>query len=113
MNCCHNISIYRGDNAPHFITIEKPDNTDDITIKKGVLVISGLPPFVKENPVYPYDISLTREQTQSLMVNNKGKYVIYYNMEIDGEIVEIKTTCEGWFEFDTKPQVLGEAVQNE
>lgn len=105
MNCnCEQQGFFKGDDLVDIITVNKPKNTDDLTITKAELQVGTLPVFVEENPTFPYSISIMREQSTKLDYSNQIYLRITYN-DTDGH-EGIRTTCLGSLTLKANAQVV-------
>ena len=105
MTCNNNeITNFRGDDLVDIINVNRPTGADDLTIIKAEVQVGNLPPFVKENPVFPYTISIWRDQSARLSADNPIYLRIYY-MNTDYN-VEVRQTCLGSLNLKTVPQVV-------
>lgn len=107
MSCnCENQGFYKGDDLVNVITVNKPKNTDDLAITKAELQVGTLPVFVEENPIFPYKISIMREQSVNLDYSNAIYLRITYN-DTDGH-EGIRTTCIGSLILKANKQVVND-----
>lgn len=81
-----------------FLTINLKDS-DDYTISKAEVRI-GVLTKTFENPVFPLEISLNREETAMLSECGNQCYMAIYDE--DG----LKYTCEGTLSFKASPKVV-------
>lgn len=107
MNCndnCINQGFFKGDDLVDIITINRPSNTDDLTITKAELQVGDLDTFVEENPVFPYTVSILRNQSVFLNFNNPVYLRITYNDSNGNE--NIRQTCLGSLDLLMQAQVV-------
>lgn len=105
MSCnCENQGFFKGDDLVDVITVNKPKNTDDLTITKAELQVGTLPVFVENNPVFPYPVSIMREKSVKLNNSNPIYLRITYN-DTDGH-EGIRTTCLGSLVLKANSQVV-------
>ena len=102
MSCNH--GFFKGDDLVDVITINRPKNTDDLTITKAEVQVGNLPTFVETSPVFPYSISIMREQSALLSYSNSIYLRITYN-DTDGH-ENIRTTCIGTLTLNTNDEVI-------
>lgn len=81
-----------------FLTIEL-DNPDEHTITKAEIRIGVLTKTINE-PSFPLDISLTREETAMLSECGNQCYMAIYDDQ------NRKYTCEGTLSFKASPKVV-------
>lgn len=93
-----------GDDLPNLIQINRPSNTDSLTITKSIVQINGLPkPFVEKSPVFPYTISVHKDLSKHLHETNYIHMGICYIGE-DGK--ELFQTCNGELSFRLNEAVI-------
>lgn len=111
MNCeCNNdISIFKGDDEPKFIKVDKPTGAEHIDIIRCAVKIGVLPLKVFEEPEFPFYIDIMGDETPKLEYENECFMAIWYLL--DGQ--EIKKTCRGKLIFKTKEQVIEEIPEND
>ena len=81
-----------------FLTVNLK-NSEQYTITKAEIRIGILTKTI-ENPVFPLDIALSREETMSLSTCGNDCYMAVYDTE--GR----KYTCDGSLTFKVKPKVV-------
>ena len=96
--------FFKGDDLIDVITINRPKNTDDITIKKAILQVGTLEPFIEVNPVFPYSISIMRDKSSRLNHLNPIYLGIIYDDENGHE--NVKRTCVGSLTLAVNNQVV-------
>ena len=90
MTCSH--GIFKGDDLIDVIQINRPSNTDDLTITQAILMIGPLR-FEKNNPVFPYYVSIMREDSAQLDYDNPVYLGIVYT-DTQGH-TNVRQTCIG------------------
>ena len=104
MNCnCENQGFFKGDDLVDVITVDRPKNTDDFTITEAELQV-GILKFVEENPIFPYTVSIMRNQSVKLNNSNPIYLRITYNDTNGHE--GIRTTCLGSLTLKANAQVV-------
>lgn len=97
MTCQNN--YYKGDDLIDIITVNAPTTDLLITISKDEIQIGDLL-FVKENPIFPYTISISREQSKTLNYHNPVYRRVYWDNN------SIRRTCEGTLTLSVNNQVV-------
>lgn len=112
---CQNNGIFKGDDLIDLITINRPNGTDDIEIVKQVVQINKNPDltFEKENPVYPYKISVLRDKSGGLDMENSISSMIYFNAAVDGEPYVAHRTLKGKLSFSANKKIVIELEEPE
>lgn len=109
MNCQNNCQetncgFFQGDDLVDVITVNRPENSDDITITKAELQVGTLPVFVKNNPVFPYSVSIMRNQSVLLAYKNPIYLRITYTDTNGNE--NVRQTCLGTLTMTVNAQVV-------
>lgn len=102
-NCCINQGFFQGDDLVDVITVNRPSDSDDITITKAELQVGTLT-FVEENPVFPYSVSILRNNSINLQPSNPIYLRVYY-LSDDGQETYRKT-CLGSLDLKVNRQVV-------
>ena len=96
--------MYIGDDMPSLLTINRPDNTESITITKTLVQIGSLA-FLNENPTFPYTISIPRNLSKTLNAKNEIYMGVYY---LGANQEELFRTCKGSLTLNLNPAVIEE-----
>ena len=105
MNCnCQNLGFFKGDDLVDIITVNRPKNSDNLTITRAELQVGNLEPFVEENPVFPYKVSIMRNLSINLQYENPIYLRIYYVGENGTE--SVRKTCIGSLDLKVNAQVV-------
>lgn len=80
-----------GDDLPRLLQVNRPQNTDNITITKSIVQIGDLK-FEGKNPIFPYYISVPRAKCRYLDTKNPIYMGVYY---LDANGKELFQTCVG------------------
>ena len=94
---------YKGDDLVDVIKVNKPNNTDDLTITKAELQVGSLK-FTENNPVFPYYVSIMHNDSVKLGNINTIYLRITYNDTQGHE--NIRTTCIGSLSLNVSEQVV-------
>ena len=104
MNCNCQTGFYQGDDLIDIITVNKPSNTDDVTITQAQLQVGDLDPIITDNPVFPYTVSIMRDKSVKLNFSNPIYLRIVFN-DANGNI-GIRRTCIGSLNLKVNAQVV-------
>ena len=96
---CQNNSVFMGDDLVDIITVNRPSNTDDLTITRCEVQVGNLL-YVEENPTFPYNITIDRTKSVQLSYQNPIYMRIYYD---NGAI---RRTCVGTLTLSALKQVV-------
>jgi len=111
MSCnCINQGFFQGDDLVDVIKVNRPEHSDGLNIIRAELQVGSLPPFVEENPVFPYTVSILRDQSVKLAYTNAVYLRIYYPNSDGTETY--RTTCLGSLLLKVNAQVV-EDVRND
>ncbi len=109
MNCsCANQGFYQGDDLVDVIQINRPSNSEDLNITKAEVQVGNLT-FVNDNPIFPYYVSIMRNDSVKLYSTNPVYLRIYYTNSNGSETY--RTTCLGSLTLKVNAQVVQD-VQN-
>lgn len=95
--------FFQGDDLIDAIIVNKPENSDDITITQAELQV-GILKFVESNPVFPYTVSIMRDKSKLLTSANDVFLRITYNDE-NGH-TGVRTTCLGKLTLNVNAQAV-------
>ena len=112
MNCndnCINQGFFQGDDLVDVITVNRPSNSDSLTITRAELQVGSLT-FVEETPVFPYAVSILRDKSMLLNYTNPVYLRIYYPNPNNNEI-DYRTTCLGSLVLKVNAQVVEDVQQ--
>ena len=103
-NCSCNINqgFFQGDDLIDVITVNLKNNTDK-EITKAELQVGSFT-FVEENPVFPYNVSIYRNDSVKMPFSNPVYLRVYY-LSGDGQ-EEYRQTCLGTLNLKVNPQVV-------
>lgn len=103
------MTIYQGDDLINLITVSISAE-EGSTLPEIEYVEFKIGDIVKKykKPTNPFNVSLTRKESQQLSVTNKCFAAIWYYGEIEGKRTLLKKTCEGSLTIKTKPEVIGD-----
>lgn len=111
MNCnCENFGFFQGDDLVDIIKVNRPENTEGLTITKAELQVGSLAPFVEDNPVFPYTVSIMRDLSTQLTFTNPVYLRIYY-LDTSGTN-SVRTTCLGSLNLKVNAQVVRDTEIN-
>lgn len=82
--------FFKGDDLVDVITVNVPKGAEELDIVKAELQVGPLL-FVKENPVFPYTVSILRDKSKFLEYVNPIYLRLYYNNGSE----TYRTTCLG------------------
>ena len=104
-NCGCNINqgFFQGDDLVDVITVNRPQNSQDLTIIKAELQVGSLT-FVEDDPVFPYTVSIMRNQSILLLPNNPVYLRISFLAQ-DGT-TSYRRTCLGSLDLMCNKQVV-------
>lgn len=93
-----------GDDLIDIYTINRPIGAENITIIKDVISVGSSLVYTKDNPTYPWKISILRTDSKKLDYQNETNRAIYY-LHTDGTTV-VRRTCIGSLNLATHRQVV-------
>ncbi len=95
--------FFKGDDLVDVITVNRPKGAEDLEITRAELQVGPLT-FVKDNPIFPYKVSILRNKSMFLDFKNPIYLRLYYN---SGSEV-YRTTCLGSLNLTAYAQVVGD-----
>lgn len=102
-SCIDDYGFFQGDDLIDAITVNRPKDTEDITIIQCELQVGPLT-IIEVNPVFPYDVSIMREDSVKLGVVNKVYLRVVYN-DSQGH-TGVRKTCLGELKLKVNKQVV-------
>lgn len=99
---------YQGDDLINLITVRiKPkEEGDELPEIEFVELKIGCLDKRYKQPENPFTVSLTREESLKLSINNKCYAAIWFWEEVDGVRKLFKKTCDGTLTIQTKAEVV-------
>ena len=110
MDCCCNQGFFQGDDLVDVITINRPDNTSDLTITQAILQVGNLEPIITDNPVFPFNVSIMHDQSINLAYDNPVYLGIVYT-DTQGH-TNVRQTCIGSLTLSTNAQEINWQEEN-
>ena len=104
MDCCCNQGFFQGDDLVDVITVNRPENSDDITITQAILQVGNLEPIVTDNPIFPYSVSIMHDQSVNLAYDNPVYLGIIYT-DTNGH-TGVRKTCIGSLTLTANTQTI-------
>lgn len=106
-DCNINQGFFQGDDLVDVITVNLKNN-DGKTITKAELQV-GILTLINNNPVFPYNVSIYRNDSVKLSASNPVFLRIYYLSDNGQETY--RTTCLGTLNLKVNPQVVQDVIE--
>lgn len=108
MNCNCQTGFFQGDDLIDIITVNRPSNTDEFAITQAQLQVGNLEPIITDNPVFPYSVSIMRNDSIKLGFSNPIYLRIIFN-DADGH-TNVRRTCIGSLDLKVNAQVVRDVI---
>lgn len=108
--CVDDFGFFQGDDLIDVITVHRPKNTEELTILQSELQVGPLT-IIEKNPVFPYEVSIMRDDSVKLNILNKVYLRIVYND--DKGNTGVRKTCLGELKLKMNKQVVNDIEDSE